>query len=412
MALQDLTPQLRTRLNRMERAVGWFVFFATTLLVFGFGYYIYQTAVDRGWFVIKAKFHTYVKSSEGLKVGDKVYMMGFDVGEITLVHPMPPRDKHDVKVEFEIRDPFFRYIWSQGSYVKITSANFLGRQLEVTRATNGYAICVTQPVTVFSNLVELAQQVEVNPGHWQLSQDVFDAASNLVFGAYTTLDSTNLAEIEALKPPCVYAYDNTVNRNHIVASWHPWTHRYENFSPADETAWLKAVETPQISDRLDAVAGQVQQALPNILALTNRVATILDNTAKATSNLDEAIWAAKPMLTNFAVISGTLREPGGLGVLALGTNGPGKINSVLGNVDTLLVDTDTNLNHLTDSVGVTLDHLAEMTSNLNAQVQSNSNILWTISKTVRDTDDFVQGLKHHWFLRSAFKHEKKDPPGK
>jgi glycerol-3-phosphate acyltransferase PlsY len=33
MALQDLTPQLRTRLNRMERAVGWFVLLAAVLLI-------------------------------------------------------------------------------------------------------------------------------------------------------------------------------------------------------------------------------------------------------------------------------------------------------------------------------------------------------------------------------------------
>ena len=33
MALQDLTPQLRTRLSRMERTVGWFVFLATALLL-------------------------------------------------------------------------------------------------------------------------------------------------------------------------------------------------------------------------------------------------------------------------------------------------------------------------------------------------------------------------------------------
>ena len=54
MALQDLTPQLRTRLNRMEWAVGWFVLFATGLLLFGFGYYIYHTAESKGWFVKKS----------------------------------------------------------------------------------------------------------------------------------------------------------------------------------------------------------------------------------------------------------------------------------------------------------------------------------------------------------------------
>jgi hypothetical protein len=48
MALQDLTPQLRTRLSRMERAVGWFVVLATALLFFGFGYYVYETANRKG----------------------------------------------------------------------------------------------------------------------------------------------------------------------------------------------------------------------------------------------------------------------------------------------------------------------------------------------------------------------------
>jgi ABC-type transporter Mla subunit MlaD len=122
MALQDLTPQLRTRLSRMERAVGWFVFVAAALLLFGFGYYLYHTAERKGWFVIKAKFHTYIQSSAGLSVGDPVYMMGFPVGQIDSVHPMQPRDPHNVEVLFEIRDPFFRYIWTGGSYVKVNAA--------------------------------------------------------------------------------------------------------------------------------------------------------------------------------------------------------------------------------------------------------------------------------------------------
>src|SRR5579871_1435650 len=100
MALQDLTPQLRTRLSRMERAVGWFVFLATALLLFGFGYYLYHTAETKGWFVIKAPFFTYVKSSQGLKVKDPVVMMGFQVGEITRIHAMPPGDTHNVRVDF------------------------------------------------------------------------------------------------------------------------------------------------------------------------------------------------------------------------------------------------------------------------------------------------------------------------
>ena len=69
----------------------------------------------------------------------------------------------------------------------------------------------------------------------------------------------------------------------------------------------------------------------------------------------------------------------------------------------MIANTDTNLNQLFDQLAVSLDNLAGITSNLNAQVQSNTNMLGSISQTVMDTDDLVQGLKRHWLLRSAFK---------
>ena len=398
MALQDLTPQLRTRLSRMERAVGWFVFLATGLLLFGFGYYIYHTAERKGWFKIKARFHTYVQSSTGLNVGDSVVMMGFQVGRITMIKAMPPRDPHNVKIEFEIPDPYFRYIWSGGSYVKVNAADFLGkRELEVTRGTNGPAICVTQPVTVFSNLDDLHQKIIGAPAHWQLSQDFLDADSNVLFHAYEMLNESNFQAIADLKPASIYAYDNSaVDRHYIVASWHPKSHRYENFTPEDETAWLKAAETPPVSDQLQAMVAQVQSALPGILALTNKLAAVLDNAANATSNLNTTLVQAGPMVTNFAMISAQLREPGGLGIWVLGVQGQQQLQDALTNANSILEHTDTNLE-------VILFHLADITSNLNAQVQANTNMLSGISKAVTDTDDFVQGLKRHWLLRSAFK---------
>ncbi len=405
MALQDLTPQLRTRLSRMERAVGWFVFLATALLLFGFGYYIYHTAERKGWFKIKAPFHTYLQSSAGLNVGDPVYMMGFQVGQITLVHPMPPRDQHNVEVNFEIVDPFFRYLWTGGSYLKVNAADFLGkRQLEVTIGTNGYAIVVTQPVSV-KTIDELKQLVTDEPGQWQLSQDVFDENTHLVFGAYTTLTQSNLERIAELKPDSnsIYAYNNKVNRKRIVASWDGRYHHYKIFKPGDDTAWLHAAETPPVSDQLQAMVTQVQQALPNILALTNKLAAVLDNSANATSNLNAALVEAQPMITNFAVISAQLREPGGPMVWALGTNGNQQLQGALTNANALLASTDTNLTAI-------LLQLADITSNLNAQVQANTNMLSTISKTVADADDFVQGLKRHWLLRSAFKTKATNAP--
>ena len=64
MALQDLTPQLRTRLSRMERAVGWFVVLAIALLVFGFVYYVYHTAESKGWFLTKAPYYTFTEQRQ------------------------------------------------------------------------------------------------------------------------------------------------------------------------------------------------------------------------------------------------------------------------------------------------------------------------------------------------------------
>src|ERR1700749_2008498 len=102
MPLQDLTPQLRTRLNRMERLVGWFVFLATVLLLLGFGDYLYHAAERKGWFLVKARFFTYVNNATGLNVGDPVVLMGFQVGQVMGISAMPPRTKHNVRIDFEI----------------------------------------------------------------------------------------------------------------------------------------------------------------------------------------------------------------------------------------------------------------------------------------------------------------------
>ena len=416
MPLQDLTPQLRTRLNKVERGVGWFVFVATILLVCGFGYYIYHTAERKGWFKIKAPFFIFVQSSTGLNIGDPVVMMGFPVGEITGIEPMPPGDKRNVRVDFVIRADYrrdyFRYIWRDGSYVKVNAADFLGkRQLEVTRGTNGPAIVVTQPGQ-WRTISDLESFITSTNDQWQLYQDVFDGDSNLLFQAYTTLTPANLSEMAKLNfnSNSIFVYDNKVNFNRIVAAWDNRVHRYENFSASREAAYLRAVEPQPISDQLQAMVAQVQVALPNILQVTNKLFTVLDRAAEATSNLNITVKAAQPLITNFTLISEQLRAPGGLSLWALGTNGDGQIQMALTNVNQLIVGANTNLDELSREIGLTLENVAGITSNLNLQVQANSNLLWGISKTVMDSDDFVQGLKRHWLLRSAFKTKPTNSP--
>ncbi|MBU6399172.1 MAG: MCE family protein, partial [Verrucomicrobia bacterium] len=137
MPLQDLTPQLRTRLSRVERVVGIFVVLAAVLMLSGFVYYLYWTAEHKGWFLTKAPYFTFVRTAAGLNVGDPVKLMGFDVGTITRVDAMPPNEYYNVYIEFNIRSPYYGYLWTD-SRVKVGATDFLGhRYLEVTKGSTG-----------------------------------------------------------------------------------------------------------------------------------------------------------------------------------------------------------------------------------------------------------------------------------
>ena len=401
MPLQDLTPQLRTRLSRTERGVGWFVFLATLLLLLGFGYYLYNLASQRGWFVTKARFHIYISTSTGLNVGDPVTIMGFSVGRITRIVPWKPGTRHNVEVDFQIFDPYFRYIWSEGSIVKVNPAGFLNqRQIEVTRGTNGYAIVVTQPITVFSNLDELKTEVDSQPGQWQLAQEIYDTKSNLMFRAYTWLTDSNLERIAALGLPSVTAYNNRqIDKRYVVAWWHPNHHAYEEFTTNEETAWLPVAETPPVADRLQAMIGDVQNALPNFLALTNQITRILDNSAKITSNFNVTVVQTHPLLKNANSFVARLDTNLNLTVT--------ETHPFLTNADLLVSNANTFVANLNTNVTETLLNLATITSNLNVQVQANSNMLGSFAKTIHDYDTFVQGLKRFWLLRHLYKNENK-----
>ena len=376
MPLQDLTPQLRTRLNKMERAVGWFVFIAAALLLFGFGYYIYHTAQTKGWFDERAYFRTYIQSSAGLKKGDLVFMMGSKVGYITDIFPMPPDDKRNVRVDFVVFSPHFRYIRSGGSKVKVNGGILAPTQLEVTRGTVGtFAVALTQPV-YHKSIEELRPLVETQPGQWQLSQYVRDAQSNTVFMPYMPYDglaASNLDLIATLniQSNSIYVFNNRNNAKHVVGVWRTEFQRYESYDHnKNDPIELPADESVPVADRLDRIVGQVESAIPGILALTNQLTTILNNAVVATSNLNVTLATANTTLI--------AAQP------------------VVTNLNTFLVNTDTNL-------GALLINLADITGNLSVQVRANSNLLGGIYKTVVDADDLVQGLKRNWLLRSSFK---------
>jgi ABC-type transporter Mla subunit MlaD len=384
MNLENLTPHLQTRIGRMERAVGWFVLFSALLLLLGFGYYFVHLAGQRGWFLIKAKFFTYVQSAAGLNVGDPVVLMGFQVGQITSIHAMPPFDPHNIKVEFEIKEPYFSYVLSEGTQVEVTPADFLGkRQIEVTRGAGGFAIYTTYKVKKLS-LDEM--NTLSDPDNWCLAQNLFDENTNLVFPAYTTLARTNLVAIAALKPDSLLAFHTTGKHEFINSTWDETLQRYEDYDArTDGPRWLRADETPTVTEQAEALVAQVREALPNILALTNNIASMLDTMSRASSNFGVAFVKVQPALTNLSDITAQLRMPGNTVSWAFGTNVSSEVQGSLTNVNILLAN------------------LTGVASNLNLQITANSNFISNLSTDVVDVDGFIHGLERERLLRSAFR---------
>ena len=408
MALQDLTPQLRTRLSRMERAVGWFVTLAVVLLASGFVYYVYHTAESKGWFLTKAPYYTYTDRATGLKVGDPVMLMGLAVGQITKMEPMPPWEfYHNIYVEFEIKDPYYGYLWTQGSRAKVTTADLLGKRLlEVTKGTGGYATYIFWPLKEVS--MEDAQSLPV-PSPWLLAQEVWDATgTNLLAKPKSPL--TNLTALALAGCTNLVIMDSSNERKIMTGVWNDKEGRYDAYTSKSGAYELVSEESAAVTERLEQVISQIEQALPNILRLTNQLATVLSNSANLTSNLNVVALSARPAISNIEAATAQLNHPGALGEWLLPTNLNQRLDHALGSADTALTGANTNLTVLAENLGRSLDNLANLTSNLNSQVQVNSNVLGHISQAIVDADSFVQGLKRHWLLRSAFRAKPTNAP--
>src|SRR6267154_553406 len=371
MALQDLTPQLRTRLSRMERAVGWFLLLATVLLLFGFGYYIYSTAKNKGWFLKKINYHTSISSGAGLKVGKPVKLMGFDVGEITDIQPNKPYDYYNITVTFRIKEPYFGYVWSD-STVKVAAGNFLGdRYLEVTKGLFGVPTVLRDTDNI---PVGVLQQDYLKQRFDELSKQFTNKA-----------DLYKALNVEATNNKPVF-YTNLTRKS---------------------IYWLEPDEAPALTERAQQLVSKVEAALPGILALTNQIAAVLSNSTLLTSNLNYVAENIRPTITNLSIITAQLRNPeGSLGEWIIPTNLNQQLGTTLQNANGTLDNLNTNLITLNRS----LDNLANITSNLNNQVQVNSNILSNVSDAVVHSDQFVQGLKRFWLFRHLFKTPKTNAP--
>lgn len=233
MPLQDLTPQLRTRLSRMERAVGWFVMLAVVLLAFGFVYYMYNTAERKGWFRTKAPFFTFTKSANGLKAGDPVTLMGLAVGQITRMEPMPPQVfDYNMYVEFELTAPYFGYIWSEGSYAIIAPASLLGnRMLEVTKGTNGYPTYVFHPLSTMS--IDALRSLSDLTNYVMAEELIAPDQTNLLARPFQPL--TNLEAIASARYTRVEVMQTSVHQKLMTGIWNNDDGRYDPYKKGGAT---------------------------------------------------------------------------------------------------------------------------------------------------------------------------------
>jgi ABC-type transporter Mla subunit MlaD len=415
MPLQDLTPQLRTRLNRMERAVGWFTFLATLLLLIGFGYYIYSTAKQKGWFKLKAPYYTYANNAKGLNVGDPVMLLGFPAGRVLEIEPMPARgegSEHEVFIAFEITEPYYGYLWTKGSKARLAAADLLGkRELEVTKGEEGgHGTFIQVPVENMS-LESLKGLPTLT--NFYLGQEIYDG-TNLAL-APMRLTPEVLQKAEELHATNLWVLDTKKKSRSIGSMWDTYNHRFEPYQKYKNGKLMRYElpqdEQPALTDRAQALLTKIEDALPKILDITNRVNAVLNNTANLTSNLNVIVADARPTVSNLNVITANLKNPkGSLGEWIIPTNINEKLDATLDTTHKTVGDADTNLVTIAESLTKSLDNLANITSNLNNQVEVNSNILTHISDIIVHTDQFVQGLKHHWLLRSAFKTKATNAP--
>ncbi|MBN8249529.1 MAG: MCE family protein [Verrucomicrobia bacterium] len=355
MALQDLTPQLRTRLGRVERLVGLFLILTVALMLSGLAYFVHHTAKERGWFVEKFPYYTYVKEVTGIKVGTPVTMMGFTVGEVTLVDQAPPdpyfvNEELFVYIGFKVRSPYEGYIWTD-SRVKVGGGDFLGsRTLEITRGSVG----------------------EVTVKH--------------------------VPDGEPLMLSDAMVYDpKLTNRNYLPLAE----------AGKGKGFWLKASESQALQQRLSEIAGTVNQALPQVFGLTNQIAATLSNLTSVTAQLKDSMpklqAAVDSMNGLVADVRPALQKPGGIGELLLPTNLNQQLALTLSNLDPgsgPIALTLSNLNGRMADVGVAL-------SNVNLQLGQNTNLLADANQLTRNVGslaDTIQTLlTRHWLFRSAFK---------
>lgn len=373
MGLQDLTPQLRTRLSRVEWYVGLFLGVTGLLMLIGFASFLRRTAEVRGWFVVEVPYFTYLPDASGLKPGSPVNLMGFNVGEVTEVTAIDLSERlawdHHVTNQFNVfvrfviradgKSQFPGYVNSDarvrlsGLPIDLLGGSFL----EVTQGTTNGVVTFGeapngQPGVLMSKFAIL------EPGLDRTNKFLKYEPVKTAGGYYLRLDrgETLLAQAERVMS----------RLDHIAGT-------VDNRLPAMLEELQGTLETmnkalPGITNQVGQVLETARQTLPG---LTNNLDAVLLNTRELTAQLRDA-W---PMLTNNLDLTlATTRE--------LASN----INFVIPT--------------LASNVNLTL-------TNVNVLLVRDTNVTANASMLVSNVN---QVITRHWLFKSAFKSKEEEAP--
>lgn len=367
MALQDLTPQLRTRLSRVEWFVGLFLAATALLMLVGFVSYLKKAADDRGWLVTEVPYYTYLPEASGLKAGSPVHLLGFQVGRVTEVTALPVSARsswdyyvtngYNVYVAFVVREKFAGYLNSDAR-VKLGGfpVDLLGgAELDLTEgSTNGVVTFAPAPDGKPGVLWD--QYAYKDPGRdRELKFKRYGPLTNKTKGGYyLRLDKSET----------------------MMASVNRILSRVDHISGTVDNV------LPPLTEDLQASMETLRRALPG---LTNDVAQVL-LTAKTTlpgltNNLDQ-------VLANTRDLTAQLRD-----TWPMLTN---SLDQTLGVTRELAGQLKESLPLVTSNVNLTL-------TNVNVILTRDTNITANTSLLVSNVN---QVLTRHWLFRSAFKEKK------
>lgn len=366
MAIQDLTPQLRTRLGRVEWYVGLFLGATALLLLAVFGLHLWRAAEQRGWFIVEVPYFTYLPDASGLKPGSPVNLMGFKVGEVTEVTAITLAERlswdhhvtnhFNVFVGFKIRADekaaFPGYVNSDAR-VRVSGlpVELLGgASLEVLQGTTNGVPTFGRTATGEPGIL-MDKFGIVEPGPDRTNQFLRYESVRKSKGYYIRLDESETLTAQVQR---------VVGRLDRISAEID-TQLPRMLGELQRTLEITRGALPGITNQVGLVLETARQTLPG---LTNNLDAVLNNTRELTAQLRDT-W---PMLTN--------------------------------SLDVTLIASRQLITNVTVAIPTLASNVNVTLTNVNVLLMRDTNVTANASTLVSNVN---QVITRHWLFRSAFK---------